>query len=57
MDATYHHYRENFFKYFLDEGKNRFNGCVPERIYIKPDKLLEANYLEGFKKIKGYCKS
>ena len=52
IDETYHHYRENFFKYFLDEGKNRFNGCVPERIYVKPEKLLEVNYLEGFNKIK-----
>lgn len=52
VDETYHHYRENFFKYFLDEGQNRFNGCVPEKIYIKPEKLNDENYLENYQKIK-----
>lgn len=52
IDETYHHYRENFFKYYLDEGKNRFNGCVPEKIYIPLEKLSQNNYLEGYQKIK-----
>lgn len=52
LDDTYHHYRENFFKYYLDEGRNRFNGCVPEKIFIEPEKLNDENYLEDYKKIK-----
>gem|GEM_PF-6265381 len=52
IDNTYQHYREYFFKYYLDEGQNRFNGCVPEKIYIPPEKLKDQNYLENYKKIK-----
>lgn len=52
IDDTYHHYRENFFKYYLDEGKNRFKGCVPEKIYIPTEKLNQINYLDGYQKIK-----
>ena len=52
LDETYHHYRENFFKYFLDEGNNRFNGCVPEKIFIKPEKIIKENYLDDYLKIK-----
>lgn len=52
IDDTYHHYRENFFKYYLDEGKNRFNGCIPEKIYIPPENLSQNEYLKDYQKIK-----